>query len=82
MPKKDWTTRDIVGCDVLPLSKLTTSEDSYDQDALATLLRADTHAVDLIVGGVLLPIDAGPIRLFEATGVVSGVEERGGCDRM
>ena len=29
-------------------------------------MRANEHAPDLIVGGVLLPVDAGPIRLHEA----------------
>ena len=41
MPNKDWTTRDIVGCDVLPLSKLTTIEDREDRESLAKLFQAD-----------------------------------------
>ena len=79
MPNKDWTTRDIVGCDVLPLSKLTTIEDLEDRESLAKLFQADEYAADMIIGGVLLPIDAGPVRLYEATGKVSGVSDRGGC---
>ena len=71
-------TTDTGGCDVLSLNKLETSEDDTDQKALATLVRADEHAVDLIVGGPLLPPDAGPVRLSEAIEDVSGIA-RCGC---
>ena len=78
MPDKTRTTKDIVGCDVLSLNKLKTSEGDGDQKALATLVRADEHAVDLIVSGPLLPTDAGPVRLSEAIEDISGIT-RCGC---
>ena len=81
MRDKPWTTKDIVGCDVLSLTELKTIEDGDDQAALTELLHADDFAVDLIVRGVLLPIDAGPIRLMEAIAAVSGFAARGHCRR-
>ena len=78
--KRKMTTRNIVGCDVLPTKKLKTIEDRYDQEALATLLAADEFAADIVIGGVLLPVDAGPVRLTEAIGAVSGRDHHAICD--
>ena len=73
----DTTTKDICGGEVLKLTELKTCEGFDDEQALATLVRADEHAADLIIGGIRLPADAGPVRLTEAIEAVSGIAR---CD--
>ncbi len=63
---------------ILTLRQLATCEGDDDQDNLKLLMRANEHAPDLIVGGVLLPVDAGPIRLHEAVDDLTG-ETLCGC---
>ncbi len=63
---------------ILTLRQLATCEGDGDQDNIRLLMRANEHAPDLIVGGVLLPVDAGPIRLHEAVDDLTG-ETRCGC---
>ncbi len=57
---------------VLTLWKFATSEDAEDHERLGELQRADQYAADLITGGVLLPGEAGLVRLAEAIDHITG----------
>ena len=68
---------------ILTLKKFKTCEDEKDHARLSELQRADQYAADLITAGVLLPGEAGLVRLANAIDDITGESfcTCGNCER-